>query len=418
MKPKQSTSIIFTLLIALFAVVAVPFATAQNNHSYNATSATVLDEETLDGVLAPIALYPDTLLTHMLIASTYPMDVIRAARWREQNNHLDAEQVRRKIEHFSWDPSVKALVPFTDVITQMSEDLDWLNYLGDSVIADEEWVMQRIQYLREQAYAQNSLRDNRYVNVQRDNNVIVIETVRDRHIYVPYYDTRQVYGVWWHGSSPYYWHQPRHYHYRAGFYWSPRIHIAANFFFGGFHWHHGYVVVNHNFHSGYRHHQYGHKRVYAREYKRWQHRVEHRGARYHTRVTEYHNVNRPKARVKEYGTYQQVKPLKFASASPKVVLRNTNKEKRLSKAVKSHKVSKSVSNPQYKMAPPKKVTAERKVTVERSKPYSNKIKREVKPKIKPHRHFNSRSSEERKSKVTRNSNSGKRATTRPKIKVN
>ncbi|WP_100643494.1 DUF3300 domain-containing protein [Alteromonas facilis] len=308
MKSTQKIAIIYALALILSISLAIQFASAREyNDDY---SSTALTEEQLDNVLAPIALYPDTLLTHVLIASTYPMDVIRAARWRENNDSLSEDQIRRRVDVFDWDPSVKALAPFDRVLAQMSEDIDWLNYLGDAVIADEEWVMSRIQVLRDIAYRKGNLHSNEYVNVEREDNVVVIETVRDRVVYVPYYDTRMIYGDWWHVRSPYYWHHPRHYRLSAGFYWSPSIHIASHFFFGGFHWHHGYVVVNHSSRPYYR----DYKRVYSREYKRWSHNTQHRHARYSTRVIQQRVVRQQEpvkvvrnweVNVTRYGEYQR-----------------------------------------------------------------------------------------------------------------
>ncbi|WP_100657672.1 DUF3300 domain-containing protein [Alteromonas flava] len=317
MKSTQRIALIYAIALILSISLAIQFASAReyDNGEY---SSSVLNEEQLDTVLAPIALYPDTLLTHVLIASTYPMDVIRAARWREDNQHLSEDQIRERVDVFDWDPSVKALTPFDRVLTQMSEDIDWLNYLGDAVIADEEWVMSRIQALREIAYRKGNLQSNDYVSVAREDDVVVIETVRDRVVYVPYYDTRVVYGNWWHARSPYYWHHPRHYHWNAGFYWSPSIHIASHFFFGGFHWHHGYVVINTTPH--YRPYYRDHKRVYTREYKRWAHNTQHRRARYHERVVR-HREYRQREPLKvvrnrevvntRYGEYQRAAPVKL-----------------------------------------------------------------------------------------------------------
>ena len=351
MKSTRKLAFIYAVALVLSISLAIQFASAQTMDD-EAANAVVLNEEELDRVLAPIALYPDTLLTHVLIASTYPMDVIRAARWREKNNDLDAEEVLERVEVFAWDPSVKALTPFKDVLTQMSEDLDWLNFLGDSVIADEEWVLARIQVLRDQAYANGALDDNEYVDVEREDNVIVIESVRDRYVYVPFYDTRVVYGPWWHSRSPYYWHHPRNYYYRSGFYWSPSIHIASHFFFGGFHWHHGYVVVNNNFHRGYRNnYNYGHKRVYSRDYKRWTHNVKHRRARYNDRVVSYHTerrhgstkvVRNREVNVKRYGEYQQAAPVQVAQHNRNVTRNAKVVRTRNNAAVNNPSVSRKV----------------------------------------------------------------------------
>lgn len=200
----------------------------------------------LDSLLAPIALYPDTLLTHIFIASTYPLDVVAADRWRQDNDHIDEEDVQNYIGDEQWDPSVKALVPFTDLLHSMADDLDWLASLGDNVIQDESRLLARVQVLRQRAMAAGNLNDNKYMQVEEDDDVIVIVPRRQKVVYVPYYDPAVVYGTWWHHNHyPVVWHHPRHYRWHSGFYWGPRIHIGAGFYFGGIHWHNRYVVVSH-----------------------------------------------------------------------------------------------------------------------------------------------------------------------------
>jgi len=390
MKSTHKIAFIYAIALVLSISLAIQFASAQTNEASSAGAA-VLDEEELDRVLAPIALYPDTLLTHILVASTYPMDVLRAARWREKNADLDHEEVLERVEVFSWDPSVKALTPFTDVLTQMSDDLDWLNFLGDSVIADEEWVLSRIQMLRDQAYASGSLNDNEHLKVEREEDVIVIESVRDRVVYVPFYDTRVVYGNWWHARSPYYWHHPRHYSYHRGFYWSPSIHIASHFFFGGFNWHHGYVVINNNFHRSYRNnYHYGHKRVYSREFKRWRHNVNHRRARYNDRVVSYHakrsgghsKVVRNREVNKRYGEYQKATPIQVAKHN-RTVTRNGKqytqpvRQQTNRTVVKSTQLTQPVNKQTTRTVVKRDAVPKRQVTTQRTQPVNKQSSRTV-----------------------------------------
>ncbi|WP_416307837.1 DUF3300 domain-containing protein [Neptunicella sp. SCSIO 80796] len=240
-----------------------------------------LNQAELDQMLAPIALYPDTLLSHILVASTYPLEVVQAARWRNNNKELDEQQTLDAVESKSWDPSVKALTPFTDLLNKLSDDLSWLQDLGDAFLANEAQVLSTVQNLRHKAYEQGSLTNNQYIEVVEDQDEIVIETVQKEVVYVPYYDTRVVYGNWWwDGYPPLYWHTPVHYVSYAGFYWGPRVIIQPSFYFGGFHWHRRQVVVNYE----YRNHPYPvdrHQRVRTKEYQRWQHdKVHRRNARY------------------------------------------------------------------------------------------------------------------------------------------
>ena len=344
MKSARKIAFLYALALIVSISLALQFASASERDEQTYTGTT-LTEEDLDTVLAPIALYPDTLLTHVLIASTYPMDVIRAARWRENNASLSPDEIRERVDAFGWDMSVKALAPFDRVLAQMSEDIDWLNYLGDAVLADEEWVLERIQILRDYAYENGSLSDNEYVSVEKEGDVVVIETVKDRVVYVPYYDTRVVYGNWWHVRSPYYWDYPRHYHYRAGFYWSPSVHIASHFFFGGFHWHHRYVVINHNYYHRPYHRDY--RRVYTREYQRWNHNVQHRRARYHDRVVRHREYRRNEpvrvvrtreVNVDRYGAYQPAQRIRYTS-QPRQVQRTVSADRTVTRSRQTQPVT-------------------------------------------------------------------------------
>lgn len=191
----------------------------------------------LDQMLAPIALYPDTVLSHMLIASTYPLEVVQADRWVRNNSNLDAQEAVAAAEKNDWDPSVQALAAFPEILERMSENLDWTQRVGDAFLADEVAVMDAIQELRQKAYASGSLNEMEHVRVQREEKVIVIEPAVERVVYIPYYDTRTVYGGWWWADyPPIHWHYPRRQVHVNGFYYGPRVHVGAAFYFSSFHW--------------------------------------------------------------------------------------------------------------------------------------------------------------------------------------
>ncbi|MDN4501619.1 DUF3300 domain-containing protein [Alteromonadaceae bacterium BrNp21-10] len=250
--------------------------------------AVVLNQAELDQILAPIALYPDTLLSHILVASTYPLEVVQAARWRKNHADLDANGALSQAEDMDWDPSVIALVPFKEVLQNLSDDLSWLQKLGDAFLANEEQVLASVQDLREKAYAQGSLTNNEYIEVEREQDNIVIQTVQKEVVYVPYYDTRVVYGDWWWSAyQPYYWHQPAHYRWHNGFYWSPSFFISSGFYFGGFAWHQHHVVVNYH-HRNYATHDYHRKVLRTKEYSRWQHNPKHRRSVKYDYVQPHH----------------------------------------------------------------------------------------------------------------------------------
>lgn len=285
-------NITLSVLIALSSASALPVMaqTANTNASTNVSIANSEHQYTdaeIDSILAPIALYPDTLLTHILIAATYPLDVVAADRWRQSNQHLTPEQVESALEDVSWDPSVKALAPFTDLLNTIAKDLAWLQQLGDNVLISQARVLDRVQVLRQHAHNTGNLVTNDYIEVeterQRDREIIYIEPRQREVVYVPYYDPHVVYGHWWHATAPIFWdHRVSYRHYRNVF-WAPRVRLSTFFYFGGVHWHNRHVVVHR---SPVRRYYHGspRKRVISRGYQPWEHRIDHRRARYSSKV--------------------------------------------------------------------------------------------------------------------------------------
>lgn len=248
-------------------------------------------EAQLAQMLAPIALYPDSLLTHILIASTYPIEIVEADRWLKKNQSLTTDQVANSVKDYNWDPSVKALVPFQRILSRLSEDLTWTQQLGDAFLQDESRMLESIQLLRQQADQEGNLEKMANMEVSYEKNNIVIEPVEKEVVYVPYYDTRMVYGNWhWSSYPPVYW-QPRHSSYVSHynpFYWHSGIRISFNYFFSAFHWHNRHVVV---INSGHKKHRYYHQRprrlvVNGGYAKRWAHKPVHRkGVAYRSKQT-------------------------------------------------------------------------------------------------------------------------------------
>ncbi|NRQ41260.1 DUF3300 domain-containing protein [Rheinheimera sp. YQF-2] len=249
-------------------------------------------EAELDQMLAPIALYPDTVLTHVLIAATYPLEVVQAARWVEDNPKLSGEDAVRAAENEGWDPSVKALVAFPQLLQRLSTDLDWTQQLGEAFLADETQVLASIQTLRQKAYANGSLNDNKHVVVEREREVIVIEPARREVVYVPVYNTRVVYGDWWWPSHPpVYWHTAGVYYRNSPFHWGVSVNVRPWFYFGIFDWQRHHVIVHHHYyHKPPRYYPKRHKH-YA-DARRWQHDTTHRrGVHYrHNRLNRDYNA--------------------------------------------------------------------------------------------------------------------------------
>jgi hypothetical protein len=148
MKMKQKFSCWMTWLLVLL-MAAPPWAMAQETQETQEPKP--FKQEQLEQMVAPIALYPDDLLTQILMASTYPLEIVQAARWTKQNKDLKGDKLTEALENQNWDPSVKSLVNFPEVLAKMNENLEWTQNLGDAFLAQEKEVMNSIQNLRGKA---------------------------------------------------------------------------------------------------------------------------------------------------------------------------------------------------------------------------------------------------------------------------
>lgn len=167
--------------------------------------------EELVQMLAPIALYPDSLVADILMASTYPLEVVEAERWLRDNTELKGDALYEALRDKSWDPSVKALCNFPDVLLAMSDKLDQTRKLGDAFLVQEDEVMATVQELRQKAEEQGNLKSTEEQKVIVEREVIRIEPASPEVVYVPVYDPYYVYGPWWYPDyPPYYWYYPRH----------------------------------------------------------------------------------------------------------------------------------------------------------------------------------------------------------------
>lgn len=320
-----------SLLFPLIAVCPTSQAVAQTSHTTEVMQAS-FSEAQLDSLLAPIALYPDTVLSHVLIASTYPLEVIEAERWARNNSRLKGDDAVNAVDNKDWDPSVKALVAFPDILKRMSEDLDWTQQLGDAFLANEDRVMDSIQKLRNRAYASGNLDKVEHVRVIREEKTIVIEPSVERVVYVPAYDTRVVYGNWWWADyPPVYWHYPSSYVFVSGFYWGPRVHIGPRFYFSGCHWRDRRVVVIDRYHH--HNHRFYDSRSVVRHTnaKHWHHNPVHRrGVAYHDNHTRerfnspresYRDTQHYRAGLRGDGAYDG----RFDNRSERTEARNNNR---------------------------------------------------------------------------------------------
>ena len=157
-----------------------------------------LPPERLDQLTAPIALYPDPLLDQILMAATYPLEVVEADRWLQQDGNLalKGDELAAALMQQRWDPSVKSLMTFPQILRMMDGNLTWTEELGDAFLAGQAAVMDSVQRLRQIAVASGQLRSTRQQVVSNDGAVIVIEAPEPDIVHVPVYDPNVVYGRW------------------------------------------------------------------------------------------------------------------------------------------------------------------------------------------------------------------------------
>ena len=182
--------------------------------------------EELEQIVAPIALYPDSLLAQVFMASTYPLEIVQAARWSKEHPDVKGDAVSKAVEKETWDASVKSLVAFPDVLTMMNEKLDWTQKLGDAFLAQQKDVMDAVQRLRVKAKEAGNLKSGKEQTVKTEAapagapapQIIIIESKDPEVVYVPTYNPTVVYGAWPYPAYPPYYYYPPYYAPGAAFF--------------------------------------------------------------------------------------------------------------------------------------------------------------------------------------------------------
>lgn len=276
-------------IVLLVSILAFSVQAYGQNATQPPADQPLLKAEELDALVAPIALYPDTLLAEVLIASTYPLEVVQAERWLRENKQPKGD-LKSVVDKQGWDKSVKSLVATPTVLELMSTQLDWTQKLGNAVLAQQPDVMEAVQRLRSKAYDNKKLASTKeqVVTVQQDasRQVIVIEPAAPETIYVPYYDPAVVYGPWPYSDYPPYYWPPSYYippailgtglAFGAGFVLG-RWTSGGNYWGGGMHWGGGNININRPINID-------RNRV---THNNWQHNPSHRrGAQYPNRNLE------------------------------------------------------------------------------------------------------------------------------------
>jgi len=243
-------------------------------------AAPPLSPDQLQNLVAPIALYPDTLLSQILAASTYPIEVVEAQQWLQQNRSLKGQKLMDEAKKQNWDPSVQALVAFPDVLTRLNQDIRWTTDLGNAFLAQQTDVMNAVQQLRAKAQANGKLQSTPQETVttqtQNGQSAIQILPPNPEVVYVPVYNPAWVWGPPVFGYYP-----PLFYPgIDVGFSFLPGIDLG--FYFGGGwglwggygwgwgpDWFGGRIILNENFFHRYGfndfHRGFGHGGVWAHD---------------------------------------------------------------------------------------------------------------------------------------------------------
>lgn len=206
--------------------------------------------EELDQMLAPVALYPDPLLMQVLMAATYPLDVVKATNWSKAHPDKKGDAAVQAVAPEPWDVSVKSLVAFPQVLLVMSDKIDWTQKLGDAFLGQQKDVLDSVQRLRRQAQAAGNLTSNPQQSVTAQGQTIVIQPADPQVIYVPAYNPTVVYGAWAYPAYPpvYYPPPPAYYPggaFVSGFAWGLGV-AAVGAIFSDCDWGHGDVNINVN----------------------------------------------------------------------------------------------------------------------------------------------------------------------------
>jgi hypothetical protein len=204
MRPRLFPALAGTLVVMLLGSLVVAQTPPPAPSPPPGPAAAPLTPEQLDQLTAPIALYPDALVGQILMASTYPLEIVQAERWLQQsaNAALKGDPLAAALEQQPWDPSVKSLVAFPQILKMMDGSLTWTEQLGDAFLAGQAAIMDSIQRLRQQAVAAGTLQSTRQEVVSNVDGVISIASPDPNSVYVPVYNPHVVYGTWLYPDYP------------------------------------------------------------------------------------------------------------------------------------------------------------------------------------------------------------------------
>ena len=198
--PLKVVAMLMSFLLVLTTIPIDASAQAQSPPAQSASASkgeeyAPLTPDELDGLVAPIALYPDALVAQVLGAATFPYEIVDAVVWLKQNSSLTGDALMKAVDQQSWDPAVKALTQFPSVLDNLAKNLAWTSALGEASATQQQDVMTAIQRMRAKAQAAGNLKSSPEIKVvQESPQTIVIQPANPQIVYVPAYNPTVVYG--------------------------------------------------------------------------------------------------------------------------------------------------------------------------------------------------------------------------------
>ncbi|HKE92938.1 MAG TPA: DUF3300 domain-containing protein [Povalibacter sp.] len=280
---------------------SLPVAQTESASAQAQPAAKPFKPEELEQIVAPIALYPDALLAQVFMASTYPLEIVQAARWAKEHPDVKGDAVAKEMEKQPWDASVKSLVAFPDVLKMMNEKVDWTQKLGDAFLAQQKDVMDAVQRLRAKAKESGNLKSGNEQTVKTEPapagaatpQIIVIESKDPEVVYVPTYNPTVVYGAWPYPAYPPYYYYPPGYTAGAAFFSFSMGVVVGGAIWGNCNWGHSDIDIDVNRYNNFNRNEINTNRNTninnrsGNNSGKWQHNSEHRqGVGYRDSATQ------------------------------------------------------------------------------------------------------------------------------------
>jgi len=178
-------------------------------------AAPLIPNDQLDSLVAPVALYPDPLLSQVLVASTYPLEIVQLQQWIQRNGGLKGDDLTNAVQKQDWDPSIQAMSVFPDLVKRLADDIKWTTDLGNAFLAQQDEVMNAVQRMRKKAMDAGNLKSSEQQKVEtktvETKTVVVIQPASTQVVYVPVYSPVVVYGPPVYPYPPIYYPPPSYY---------------------------------------------------------------------------------------------------------------------------------------------------------------------------------------------------------------